>query len=519
MRPGSDPSLPHSPASDGGILTASTPPHVAASGAKLAAAERQAALLRARVSGAIAQAGWTLIVFGLTPGVLFINGIDLEPTAGACANYWGAMFWGFPVLFLALRPTDAARIANACRFLLLSFTVFVSLLIFVASSPYLNGGNDPINTGSLLATALLFGVCAAALAPTLVARRGKGCARSAMPPRRKLQQLWFTLRLCLFGGACTMLVIAIGPAIRDGLSFASVLNKPMNRGVVITAGLTLLAALVFTPANRGRVHRWLGALGKSGSKQQEAAAVASLIGRRSGGVAAALATAKKCFRAQPLHTLSRENLLENKPDPKLHEKTVSATLGAVDAFVSHSWSDEGGAKFDALHEWAGEGADKKLVWLDKACIDQLNIDASLACLPIFLAGCRQLLILLGPTYPSRLWCVMELFVYVRMGGTRADIVVKLLDETTDLAQSLARFDAGKAKCFLDRDKQKLWAVIEASFGTFHPFNKLVRGIFAEQLVESTKSPTVPKGKRHQVAPENPPLQRLKMRSYFWPTAE
>jgi hypothetical protein len=193
----------------------------------------------------------------------------------------------------------------------------------------------------------------------------------------------------------------------------------------------------------------------------------------------------------------------------------------VDAFVSHSWSDAGGAKFDKLHAWAAasEGEEKTVLWLDKvpslrhadpsalarvaffalmlppsravphplrdmcrqACIDQLNIEASLACLPVFLSGCKQLLILAGETYSSRLWCVMEIFVFVRMGGTRDAMVVKLLDATGSLATCLTEFDAGKAKCFLDGDRQRLWAVIEASFGTFDPFNKIVRGIFVEQI--------------------------------------
>ena len=82
-------------------------------------------------------------------------------------------------------------------------------------------------------------------------------------------------------------------------------------------------------------------------------------------------------------------------------------------------------------------------------------------------------------------CVMELFVFVRMGGQRSDIVVKLLEDgSADLPARLCKFDAGKAKCFLDRDRQRLLAVIESSFGTFEPFNKIVRGIFARQLFES-----------------------------------
>ena len=45
--------------------------------------------------------------------------------------------------------------------------------------------------------------------------------------------------------------------------------------------------------------------------------------------------------------------------------------------------------------------------------------------------------------------------------------------SADLALNLSRFDAAKAKCTYDRDKQKLLAVIESSFGTTAPFNQLV----------------------------------------------
>ena len=53
----------------------------------------------------------------------------------------------------------------------------------------------------------------------------------------------------------------------------------------------------------------------------------------------------------------------------------------------------------------------RLVPQDKACIDQNNIQQSLAGLPVFLAGCQTLLVVAGPTYCSRLWCVMELFTF------------------------------------------------------------------------------------------------------------
>ena len=114
---------------------------------------------------------------------------------------------------------------------------------------------------------------------------------------------------------------------------------------------------------------------------------------------------------------------------------------------------------------------------------------------MFLAGCNELLVLAGRTYPTRLWCVMELFVYVRMGGKRERLVSRLLDDSTDLATRLAKFDAEDARCYLDNDRQKLLAVIEAAFGTFYLFNGLVRGIFSEATYTPTPTKRAKSGWR------------------------
>ena len=84
---------------------------------------------------------------------------------------------------------------------------------------------------------------------------------------------------------------------------------------------------------------------------------------------------------------------------------------------------------------------------------------------------------------TRLWCVMEVFIFMRIKnfGSTADsarlasqlLTIKLLDNKADLVRGLSRFDAAKAECRYDHDRQKLLAVIEASFGTMAPFNQLV----------------------------------------------
>ena len=64
---------------------------------------------------------------------------------------------------------------------------------------------------------------------------------------------------------------------------------------------------------------------------------------------------------------------------------------------------------------------------DKACIDQNSIQQSLACLPVFLAGCKTLLVVAGPTYCSRLWCIMELFTFVRSGHLHSNPIPRAND--------------------------------------------------------------------------------------------
>jgi len=148
-----------------------------------------------------------------------------------------------------------------------------------------------------------------------------------------------------------------------------------------------------------------------------------------------------------------------------------------------------GEKYQAFARWAREQEEatgkEVTLWLDKACIDQNNIDQSLACLPIFLSGCQTLLIVAGPTYCSRLWCVMEIFTFLRMGGERERIELKLIANPgqnqaaakRELATQLGTFNASKAQCFKQEDRQRLLAVIEAGFGDFDEFNKGVREVF------------------------------------------
>ena len=194
---------------------------------------------------------------------------------------------------------------------------------------------------------------------------------------------------------------------------------------VIFCAISFTCALAPTRANRGRVVRWLGALGKHGNEQQRAAAVAGLCG--GGEPSAILVKAISLFRMIPVARLTSDDLAgsgvtthgssatpSSNPGTsalELAKKTEAATLGEVDAFLSHSWRDEDaapGQKYAALEAWAArfEAAHGRgpTCWLDKACIKQDSIDEALACLPVFLAGCERMLVIAGKTYTTRLWC-------------------------------------------------------------------------------------------------------------------
>ena len=61
------------------------------------------------------------------------------------------------------------------------------------------------------------------------------------------------------------------------------------------------------------------------------------------------------------------------------------------------------------------------------------------------------------------------------------MLIKILDKNDrQIFRQLKEFNAANARCFLDDDRQRLLAVIETGFGSFKPFNAVVRGIFEHQ---------------------------------------
>ena len=444
----------------------------------LTAAEKAGNALRMKVSGVCAQVGWILVTGGVLPLLLtYVGACDTQSVAGSAPFYAAASPWGFAFLLLALRPIDAAQLRYTIRVLFCFLTVFSLAFAYIVYKRIKE--ENYISAVTVTASTLACGTSATLLGPAIwpCCRRcgSKRKGVEPMAPRLMLHRAWLAIRMAFVAFFGIGLVYFIVGTIYD----IEVVKGSTSASWLALAISFLLAALICTKSNRGHFIRRLGARGKGGSTQQEAASVASLMGDHS--AAELLVHASRHFRGQPLNTLTREHLLNNASDHTiLHDLTRPAAFGEVAAFVSHSWNDDGPKKFDKLHEWAKEfgKGENVLIWLDKSCIDQMRLDDQLACLPVFLAGCEKLVVLAGETYATRLWCCLELFVHFRMGGKAEDSVVKLLSEThTDFIDHFVDFNASKAKCHNENDRQRLLATIEASFGTTAPFDRLVREIF------------------------------------------
>lgn len=293
--------------------------------------------------------------------------------------------------------------------------------------------------------------------------------------RTRLFQMWRGMRMFMAINGLTFLssYLYLGTM---GLSHIQDVISMVAGG----AGV-LLWALVSTAHNRARLQAWLRHLLTVG-EATSAATLSSLIGHVHPSTAYRNAMAS--FKGLPFDQLTMHDLSTNQ-DTGLASKTVPAQLGHVQAFLSHSWHDSGKMKWERLLEWRATKFSGRniLLWLDKACIDQTNISESLSCLPIFLAGCAELLVVAGATYPMRLWCVMELFTFMQMGASKDRLTLVSLHSTStslaDVKNILSNFRSSDAKCFVEEDRARLLGIIEASFGSLAAFDMTVRNITCE----------------------------------------
>lgn len=289
------------------------------------------------------------------------------------------------------------------------------------------------------------------------------------------QRTWAILRLQAFL-ACVHGIVCILPGV--------VHSRDSQHVCCVLGGLILLVIVSCPQWQQGVQQRMLAWMTRRAANQG-AASIACLIGPCRPGEA--ICQAKQRFRCISVDQLDESVLADNCPNSAHGALAVPCSLGRCDAFLSHSWQDDGNAKWRALQRWreafVAEHGREPLIWFDKCCIDQGNINLDLRCLPIFLKGCSSLVVLCGPTYLGRLWCILEIFTYVHMGGSIDDIkIVPVLRDSCELeddeaiAASFDTFDARECKCSCPEDKQRMLAVFEAAYGSMQAFNAVVKAI-------------------------------------------
>eukprot|EP00520_Triparma_pacifica_P001181 CAMPEP_0118637044 /NCGR_PEP_ID=MMETSP0785-20121206/2946_1 /TAXON_ID=91992 /ORGANISM="Bolidomonas pacifica, Strain CCMP 1866" /LENGTH=528 /DNA_ID=CAMNT_0006528211 /DNA_START=94 /DNA_END=1676 /DNA_ORIENTATION=+ len=432
----------------------------------------------------------------------------LDPFDVGQGGYYGSCIavFGF-LMLLAVMPTDG-KVIRALSFVAISSLGLVAgaglglVLAALLGNPSISQGGDktPVNlckdmdVGCKLLvakwTALTIAFIGGSLSMIPNLRRHEGrsdLADSAFksPARDALTRIWNNARVCIFISGWVYLISAIALSVAGD-------DAPHYTEEACVADVTMGAAWIVVPvfyseSRRKLIMAFLQAMNAKG-EETSAATVAALLG--SNDVKSSLKTAKSKFRALSMSDLRAEDFATNdgsENERDLFNLTKPTKLGACHAFVSHSWSDDGLKKYQVLSAWARDYASKHngnvpTIWFDKACIDQDDIESNLLCLPVFTSGCKNLLILAGNSYVSRLWCIMEVFVFLRMGGSLDRIQVLPVGMSVAEAKStFSNVDVSQSTCYKENDRQKLMAIIETGFGDFYEFNELLRHVFVQRV--------------------------------------
>lgn len=93
---------------------------------------------------------------------------------------------------------------------------------------------------------------------------------------------------------------------------------------------------------------------------------------------------------------------------------------------------------------------------------------------------------------ERLWCVLELFVFIEMGGRMENIQLyfvppeedeesgrDLANEAEYFQERFANFDVANANCYDPVQRDRLLAVVESGFGGLENFNSVLKTTMQE----------------------------------------
>jgi len=200
--------------------------------------------------------------------------------------------------------------------------------------------------------------------------------------------------------------------------------------------------------------------------------------------------AKQTFRAvrlvEEVLEMSFEDTLQAATAAALHSRAVAAFQGHVDAYLCHAWKDDAPVGHRLVSEWCEAFEEvhghPPTVWLDKCCIpqcDQEHAAEAVQCLPLYLVGCQSLVLVHSPSLPLRLWCIMELFIFIHMapqppeGQHNVEILIPHFMTIDECIAEWSQFDVRKASCSMPKDEAVLMAIIEAAFLGYDTFNCII----------------------------------------------
>lgn len=512
---------------------------------KLVNAHQVALAHRLRISGVCMVLG-----VGLAAGALAYGSVRSD---GGFTRYI-ALSGGAYLLGCAILPNDRRAIRFTSIFCTIAFGMQIPYQLtwtlgddslLTNPAPCLNASFDQPRThnycivqsagflADLLISCIVSALQAWSLRPRCTAR---GC-RPHLYPRAALSATWRNGAILHFFVGLSWSCSLIGR-----LVFGINTNDPSDseRTAYSLRNELLMIAVVFSfvlaaqPQNRSRFVRFLAGSGAAAEEASAAASVSSVLGDRN--VRAALEAGIASFKGLDFAHLCEADLASNAPSPQLAAQAQKASLGTVDIFFSHSWRDEyvrsdsnpglasprclslimhSSARVDSpVHKWAAlskftesfaaehEGKLPKL-WLDKACLDQGNIKDALAHLPVHLSGCQGLFITAGPTYTSRLWTLLEVFVWVAMGKGVSHMRLVAIpspntggtqEDESAILRTTHCIDVRKAGCFDPWDRERILATIQSNIGSLRAFEvrvgNMLRSAFRSELSEHSNMAAV-----------------------------
>ncbi len=435
---------------------------------KLKKAKAAGAAVRARIS----------VTMGLAGGALVVVLVAAIADAADPLNYAAFYCIGVPgpvLLLLAVLPTDRLVIYGVAA---VCCVVSLVCAAFIAAEAKRDARKDRAKWTAVQYVWVVGFLGVAAVMSSA----------AQLPPRAALRRMWMSLgavylaSALIWGYVCVTCVNGMKPGSPEHQFFW-----------LTTAELFVLGAVSSWPSFRQRIHAAL--LARDG-QISSAASVAALLGRND--IDHVKAEAQRKFYGVELSQVRLEDIQQSTPDPSLFAKARHARFDEIDWFISHSWHDSPEAKYSALQAarstFVAANKREPVCWIDKFCIDQTSIADSLMCLPVFLAGCKQLYLFCGPTFLERLWCLLEIFVYLEMGGRVDDVTLVLAPpEGTDdvdayFEERFARFDVAHATCFDPVERDRLLATIEAGFGGLDQFNASLKGVVADLLKRAADAP-------------------------------